>query len=159
MLHGVQPTGRLPPCGSLATCSLPRGAPGESGEDGSVGPRGRSECRTSAPSLLPGQGAALSQQDPGETAQVHLPALRLSSCSENHPCPALQRELPQEVTATGSEGWWGQPREKANQRLCPHAPECSLLPGQHPVPGMDGFIFPRRKRTNAVDNCSETADK
>lgn len=49
---------------------------------------------------------------------------------------------------------------RANQRLCLHAPsEGAPSGGQHPSLALMVSFSPRRKRTNAVDNCSGTADK
>lgn len=167
----LEPQGSGAPRGAARTAGAPwrkpgylqpAGVPGgtcQSGERCSVGPRGPSASQHQVGS---GSGESSSPERVRRRRQpksCSLPALRFSSRSENRPRPALRRELPQE-----GGGWvWGDAGgaggRKANRRLCLHTPSCSLPPGQHPVAGIDGFIFPRRKRTNAVDNCSGTADK
>lgn len=156
-LRGVQPARQVPPCGSPATCSLPesRAAPGRPVRGAAFsGSRGAAASQHQACSRESGSPA---HSDGGDSSSPSI-GLRSASLPARKIAPALPCSPGREQR--GVCGLVGGARgRQANQRLCLHAPPCSLSPGQHPVAGPDGFIFPRRKRTNAVDNCSGTADK
>lgn len=136
---GCSPHGRCPLAEARlpAACRSPeRHRGGQCRERRSVGLAGRPHLSTKP---APGRAAALPSRTE-ETAQVHLsacaPLLFLLGKSRPPPLCSPGREQRGVCGLVGGAGG-----RQANQRLCLHAPPCSLPPGQHPVAGTDGFIF------------------
>lgn len=92
---------------------------------------------TATSSLCPGERAS---PEPGSRRRWLNSIFRASVSLVAQKTSTLQRELP------------GERHQRPLRRLC-------LPPGQHSVMDIDGFIFLGTQRTNAVDNCSGTADK
>lgn len=129
---------QLLPCGSRATCSLPGAR-----ESGGRGTRLLGSCGAAPP---PHQACPQERgiREPERPVRLQKPIRLTSTClvaQKISTLPCSARLLPKEDLGEGVHGWWGEEREKANQRHCLWAPTCSLLPGQRPVAAIDGSFF------------------